>query len=462
MDEEEDKNNNNGNDNDDGDEKNNDGNNDHAGDENTDDENNNVLKVAEYIDKSNLWKKKNEYMKMFLNAVCQEEKHDYFLPGIENKTNYCYINVYFQLLFYNPILGLQYLNELKKPQSEDKPLKKHMIEMLMEMKFGTKKTITNHLKEDFADEQIDFRDFVTDLKKKIGINSDILSGIISTKDKCRQCNGESEGSEDINDGLFSMFDYSFSLQYTEIIEKRCSNCEKNISHDRDVNYNIFDLPYFEVNVARKRILKKKKEDNFEKKIAKYEEIITIGNSTYELTTIIKKIGTVYKGHWVAIVKDWDTGQWWEMNDSRVKKCDDIRNKSITTAAINLFYVNTKYKEKATQDFENDLEELFQRYLKTKSLSYYNMNAVKSIFRKENLFLYVPTNWLTSDKKTPLDYIKCNCVNDIKKDGIYVPFIIIDNILKNIHKDNDIHNLYNEKHIIGNICTDCINIMIPTC
>ena len=38
---------------------------------------------------------------------------------------------------------------------------------------------------------------------------------------------------------------------------------------------------------------KKKNNNFEKKIAKYQEIITIGNNTYELTTIIKKIGTVY-------------------------------------------------------------------------------------------------------------------------------------------------------------------------
>jgi hypothetical protein len=369
MDEEEDKNNNNGNDNDDAGEKNND-----------------LLKVDEYINKSNeklkessnhekdltvtssnnisnLWKKKNEYMKMFLNAVCREKKHDYFLPGIENISNYCFINVYFQLLFHNPILGLPYLKELLKPHSENEPLKKHMIGMLMEMKFGKNEAITNLLTEDFADEQIDFWEFGDYLKNKIGITYDKLNCKIITTDTCQKCKGESEYSEDISNGLLSMFNYSFSLQYNEIIEKRCSECEENISHDRVVNYQIIDLPYFEVNIARKRF----KNNNFEKKNAIYQETITDGNNnTYELTTIIKKIGSAIKGHWVAIVKDWDTGQWWEMNDSKVTKCENIHLKEITTLATNLFYVNTKYKEKATQDFENDLEELFQRYLKKKA------------------------------------------------------------------------------------------------
>jgi hypothetical protein len=406
----------------------------------------------------------NTLTKTFLKTV-DNTKH-FFRPGLINRSNYCYINVFLQVLFYNPILGLQYLNMLNtlnedKINDENKVVKA-MCQTLIDMKYSNNKTIINHIHKHFADEPVDFFDFSRHLFEILKTNEhDVDEPTIFTtlKYKCKKCYGKSQNISEHKGTLITIVNYSFSLQLFSTLTKMCYICNNNTEHEECTTYELCGTPFLEVNIVRnyEQVEGHDNQPNdYEKTEAKYDIMFISDNDVYELTAVIIKKGAIYDGHWIAIIKDWDTEEWWRMNDEKVEKCDNILSNDITKSAIYLCYVNKSQKVQATQKYEVAFDKLYNNYLKKKKYnnSYYNINAAKSLLRKDNLMLYVPISWLQLNVKEEPQYITCICYKNQQNDGLYIPLTIVDNHLK-ITNNKKRKRIYMNNSINGNICENCL-------
>jgi hypothetical protein len=224
-------------------------------------------------------------------------------------------------------------------------------------------------------------------------------------------------------------------------EDFCHKCKKITNHTESVTLDLNKAQYLEINLTR---LWNENETVVAQKAAYVESFVdSTTNITYNLISTICKVGKSTKyGHYVALIKNWDTNNWYKYDDKTITNCDPFCD-CYRSQAIYLCYASTIASNEAMQLYENTFKMFSEKFpsefdicrINEVTNKWCNINRVKSLFANGRELYVLPKKWLQGPRTNfPLHFWCSSCSpKQVPDDRVLVPFSILKLLFGAINK-----------------------------
>ncbi|XP_039547674.1 ubiquitin carboxyl-terminal hydrolase 9-like [Pimephales promelas] len=174
---------------------------------------------------------------------------------------------------------------------------------------------------------------------------------------------ETYGMDSAKINMQSCFDSYFKpIKTCEDGQVKCPTC-KELVVDTEIKCSIRKLPpvlvvqleRFQLDYYTMKYKKNKStvEIQFQLSVKDYSE----AQHKYDLYAVVKHSGSFLGGHYYAVIKSFEDHQWYEFNDSFVRKIDDLKNPFECNEAYFLLYKKSSDEsENASHDPGNQSED----------------------------------------------------------------------------------------------------------